>query len=67
MHPESDTTNTEHGTSRRKVLSGIGLAAAATAFPAVARAATANATFGSQGSFNKEYTVKKCADKRCAG
>ena len=60
MHPESDTHNTEHGPSRRKVLSGLGLAAAAAAIPSVAaRAATANVSFGAQGSWNKEYTVKK--------
>lgn len=60
MQPESDTPNTEHGPSRRKVISGLGLAAAAAAMPPVAaRAATANVAFGTQGSFNKEYTVKK--------
>jgi pimeloyl-ACP methyl ester carboxylesterase len=60
MRPETDTPSTEHGPSRRKVISGLGLAAAAAAMPAVAaRAATANVAFGTQGSFNKEYTVKK--------
>ena len=55
MHPESDTHNTEHGPSRRKVLSGLGLAAAAAAIPSVAaRAATAIVSFGAQGSWNKE-------------
>jgi pimeloyl-ACP methyl ester carboxylesterase len=58
MQPESDTPNSEHGPNRRNVISGLGLAAAAAAIPSVgARAATA--TFGTQGSFNKEYTVKK--------
>jgi pimeloyl-ACP methyl ester carboxylesterase len=60
MHPESDSPNTEHSPSRRKVLSGIGLAAAAAAMPPIAaHAATANVTFGAQGSYNKEYTAKK--------
>jgi pimeloyl-ACP methyl ester carboxylesterase len=60
MHPESDTQNAEHGPSRRKVLSGIGLAAAAAAMPSVAvRAATANVSFGAQGYWSKEYIAKK--------
>ena len=60
MHPEFDNQNPGQGTSRRKVISGIGLAAAAAVMPSVgARAATANVVFGAQGSFNKEYTVKK--------
>jgi pimeloyl-ACP methyl ester carboxylesterase len=60
MQSESDNQNPAPGPSRRKVLSGIGLAAAAAAMPSVAaRAATANVVFGSQGSFNKEYTAKK--------
>jgi pimeloyl-ACP methyl ester carboxylesterase len=54
MHPESD----QPSPSRRNVLSGIGLVAAAAAMPSVSRAA-ANATFGTQGFWNKEYTAKK--------
>src|SRR6185436_18122189 len=54
MHPESD----QPSPSRRNVLSGIGLVAAAAAMPSVSRAA-ANATFGTQGCWNKEYTAKK--------
>ncbi|HEX3486324.1 MAG TPA: alpha/beta hydrolase [Micropepsaceae bacterium] len=60
MHPESDQLTADNSPSRRKVLSGIGLAAAAAAMPSLAaRAATASGAFGVQGFFNKEYTAKK--------
>src|SRR5690242_915933 len=58
MHSESETQNSTQIASRRTVLTGIGLAAAATAVPSVSRAA-ANVTFGSQGFWNKEYVAKK--------
>lgn len=60
MHPESDTQsqNSEHGPSRRKVLSGIGLAAAATAITSVP-ARVANAAPAAQGFWNKDYTANK--------
>ena len=58
MHPESENQNSAQSPSRRAVLSGIGVAAAAAAVPSVSRAA-ANATFGTQGFWNKEYTAKK--------
>src|SRR4051812_44745509 len=56
MHPESEKQNSTQIASRRTVLSGIGLAAAAVAVPSVSRAA---ASFGTQGFWNKEYVAKK--------
>jgi pimeloyl-ACP methyl ester carboxylesterase len=59
MQPESDAPNADHGPNRRKVISGLGLVAAAAAMPTAAARAATNVTFGVQGSFNKEYTAKK--------
>jgi len=58
MHSESENENSTQIASRRTVLTGIGVAAAAAAMPSVSRAA-ANATFGTQGFWNKEYVAKK--------
>jgi len=58
MHPESENQNSSQTANRRTVLTGIGIAAAAAAAPSVSRAA-ANASFGTQGFWNKEYVAKK--------
>jgi len=60
MHPETDTPSeiTEHGPSRRTVLSGIGLAAAASAISA-GTASSANAAAAANTFWNKEYIANK--------
>src|SRR5258705_6820869 len=64
MHPESDTNveTSEHGPSRRTVLSGVALAAAATAIssmPAGKAQAQAQAAGQATSFWNKEYVANK--------
>jgi hypothetical protein len=60
MYPQADTNTetSEHGPSRRTVLSGIGLAAAATAISTMP-SATAQAQGAGQATtfWNKEYVA----------